>query len=172
MHKHSAEVALARASYECYVRTGRVLKRPDGLPDALLIRRAGVFVSLHTRGELRGCIGTIAPTAACVADEIIRNAVSAAAHDPRFLPVREDELDGIVCSVDVLEEPQDIDSPSQLDVREYGVIVSRGGRRGLLLPNLDGVDTVADQIAIARRKAGIGPDEPVRLQRFRVVRYW
>lgn len=171
MNGHSPQVALAIASYEHFVRTGRKLARPDDLPWELLERRAGVFVSLHLDGALRGCIGTIAPTTACIADEIIQNAVSAAAHDPRFPPVRVSELARMVCSVDVLDEPEDVAGAADLDVKQYGVIVSRGRRRGLLLPNLEGVDTVEEQMDIARRKAGIGPDEPVSLQRFRVVRY-
>ena len=167
----SAHVRLARQSYEYYVKTGKRMPRPEGLPDWLLKERAGCFVTLHKFGELRGCIGTIAPTQPCLADEIIHNAVSAAARDPRFPAVRAGELDDIDCSVDVLAAPEDIADESLLDVKEYGVIVTRGGRRGLLLPNLDGVDTVADQVAIARHKAGIGPDEPVSLQRFKVTRY-
>lgn len=171
MNGHSPQVALAIASYEHHVRTGKQLERPMDLPEELLNRRAGVFVTLHMDGDLRGCIGTIAPTTACIADEIIQNAVSASAHDPRFPPVRASELPRIECSVDVLDEPEDIQGVEELDVIHYGVIVSRGRRRGLLLPNLDGVDTVEDQVDIARRKAGIGPNEPVALQRFRVVRY-
>ena len=107
----------------------------------------------------------------CCARVSAAHAIDAALDDPRFPAVRAGELDDIDCSVDVLAAPEDIADESLLDVKEYGVIVTRGGRRGLLLPNLDGVDTVADQVAIARRKAGIGPDEPVSLQRFKVTRY-
>ncbi len=164
-------VALARQSMTHYVTTGRRMKQPDNLPQEMTSRQAGVFVSLHLRGELRGCIGTIAPTQATVADEIIDNAISAAVRDPRFPPVREVELAHIDCSVDVLEPPEDITSPDQLDVERYGVIVSLGARRGLLLPNLEGVDSVAEQIDIARRKAGIPSGAPYQLQRFRVVRH-
>ncbi len=164
-------VRLARQSFEQHVRTGARIARPEGLPDEMTQRRAGVFVSLKKDGRLRGCIGTIQPATACIADEIIENAVSAAARDPRFPPVTAEELPYISCSVDVLDEPEDIASPEELDVKEYGVIVSKGGRRGLLLPNLDGVDSVEEQIAIARRKAGIGADEKVSLKRFRVVRH-
>ncbi len=170
-HEADLYVALARLSYEQYVRHRQAIKRPDGLPPEMISRRAGVFVSLKIGGNLRGCIGTISPTTACVADEIIQNAVSASTQDPRFRPVTPDELPRIDCSVDVLDEAEDIASPAELDVKEYGVIVSKGARRGLLLPNLEGVDTVAEQIAIARQKAGIGPNEPVKLQRFRVVRH-
>lgn len=165
-------VRLARLSLETYVRTGRELDAlPDGLPAELTSERAGAFVSLHTGGQLRGCIGTIAPTAKSVAWEIVQNAVSAGARDPRFPPVRSDELDGLEYSVDVLGAPELIVSPSQLDVKRYGVIVSCGMRRGLLLPDLDGVDTVERQIEIAREKGGIGALERYKLERFEVVRH-
>ena len=164
-------VDLAWQSVESWVRRHRVMEVPEGLPAALTDSRAGAFVSIHKQGRLRGCIGTIAPTQASLAEEIIRNAVSAAARDPRFEPIRPDELQWLEIHVDVLGEPEDIASEDALDVKRYGVIVSRGHRRGLLLPDLDGVDTVAQQVAIARQKAGIGPNEKVDLQRFEVVRH-
>ncbi|NLC32518.1 MAG: AmmeMemoRadiSam system protein A [Clostridiales bacterium] len=164
-------VGLARLSYEHYVRHRKAIKRPDNLPKEMTSLRAGVFVTLKTGGRLRGCIGTISPTTACIADEIIQNAISAATKDPRFSPLRPDELSHIDCSVDVLEEAEDIDSQALLNVKEYGVIVSSGRRSGLLLPNLEGVDTVEEQVSIARQKGGIAPDEAIRLQRFRVVRH-
>ena len=163
---------LARASVEHYVRTGRRLEMPEGLPDDMTRRRAGVFVSLHEDGRLRGCIGTIAPVTPCVAQEIIDNGVSASSRDPRFNPVEPEELDKLVYSVDVLEPPERISSPTQLDVKKYGVIVTKGGRRGLLLPNLDGVNSVDEQIAIAKQKAGIAQREEVELERFEVTRHF
>ena len=164
-------VRLARASLEACVRGRKTISLPEGLPGELRETRAGAFVSVHKEGQLRGCIGTIAPTCACLGEEIIQNAVSAALRDPRFDPIRPEELPLLEISVDVLGEPEDIASEEELDVKRYGVIVTRGSRRGLLLPDLEGVDTPAQQVAIARRKAGIGPDEPVKLQRFRVVRH-
>ena len=137
----------------------------------LLKDKAGVFVSLHKHDRLRGCIGTIAPTTGSIAKEIVRNAVCAATEDPRFDPVTADELKWLDISVDVLGRPEPIDGPEELDVKRYGVIVTNGHRRGLLLPDLDGVDTVEEQIAIARRKAGIREKEPVRLERFEVIRH-
>ncbi|HSK68497.1 MAG TPA: AmmeMemoRadiSam system protein A, partial [Candidatus Limnocylindria bacterium] len=137
----------------------------------MLDRRAGAFVTLHIGHDLRGCIGTISPAQPTLAEEIISNAVSAAAYDPRFEPVRGEELSLIRCSVDVLGEPEDIPDASMLDPKEYGVIVRWGGRRGLLLPDLEGIDTAQEQVAIARRKAGIPPGADVTLQRFRVVRH-
>ena len=166
-------VSLARASIEGYVQTGRKIRVPEGLPEEMYSRRAGVFVSLKEDGRLRGCIGTIAPVRGSIAEEIIENAVSAAVRDPRFHAVEADELERLVYSVDVLGETEKIASPDELDVKRYGVIVSRGRKRGLLLPNLDGVDTVEEQIEIARRKAGIPDDEgEISLERFEVVRHF
>ncbi len=165
-------VRLARESVEHFVRTGKPLPRPENLPYALTGERAGVFVSLHEHGDLRGCIGTIAPTCSCVADEIIQNGISAASRDPRFPRVMPHELDDISYSVDVLQEPEPIASESELDPKRYGVIVTQGYRRGLLLPNLEGVDTVEEQVAIAKRKAGISPfADDVAIERFEVTRH-
>lgn len=165
-------VQLARLSVETYVKTKRQLEAlPDNLPGDMTERAAGVFVSLHAHGQLRGCIGTIGPTTANIAREIVQNAVSACSRDPRFSSVGLDELDSLEYSVDVLGEPEAISSPDQLDVKRYGVIVSCGGRRGLLLPDLDGVDTVEKQIDIARQKGGIRSQEPYTLERFEVVRH-
>lgn len=165
-------VALARYSFVNYTRLHVHVDIPDdvSLPDEMLQRRAGTFVSLHKNGDLRGCIGTIAPTEPNIAQEIISNAISACSRDPRFPEVQESELPEIVCSVDVLGETEPC-AFSDLDPQRYGVIVSNGWRRGLLLPNLEGVDTADMQVAIARRKAGIGRDEPVELARFEVVRH-
>lgn len=165
-------VQLARLSLETYVRTGKRLERlPDGLPAAMTDQAAGAFVSLHAHGQLRGCIGTTGPTTESVAWEIVQNAVSACARDPRFPPVSEAELESLEYSVDVLGQPEAVESPEALDVRRYGVIVSCGRRRGLLLPDLEGVDTVEQQIDIARRKGGIGAGEKYTLERFEVVRH-
>jgi AmmeMemoRadiSam system protein A/AmmeMemoRadiSam system protein B len=164
-------VRLARLSLETWVTAHRNTALPEKLPEELLHTRAGVFVSLKKDGLLRGCIGTIGPTMDNVAQEIVQNAVSAGTRDPRFPPVTEQELPQLVYSVDVLGETEPIASAEQLDVKRYGVIVTSGSRRGLLLPNLSGVDTVARQIAIAREKAGIPAREPVSLERFEVVRH-
>lgn len=167
-----AYVALARASVEAFVRTGHPLDQPQLLPAELLDERAGVFVSLHKKGQLRGCIGTIAATCDCIAQEIVRNGVASASEDPRFAPVEDDELDDISYSVDVLLAAEPILSVDMLDPARYGVIVTKGRRRGLLLPNLEGVNTVEEQVSIAKRKAGIDPgDSDVRLERFEVVRH-
>jgi AmmeMemoRadiSam system protein A len=163
-------VSLARHAVEEYVRFRRVIKPPADLgPD--MRGRAGVFCSIKRHGQLRGCIGTIEPVRGSIAEEIIHNAIAAATEDPRFDPIEVDELDSLVYSVDVLGKPEPIDTIDQLDVKRYGVIVSRGARRGLLLPDLDGVDTPEEQVRIAMQKAGIRPGEDVSLQRFEVVRH-
>ena len=163
-------VRLAKDSLEKYIRSGKRLSRPDDLPAWMTKQQAGVFVSLHKHGDLRGCIGTIMPWSDCVADEIIALAVEAGTRDPRFYPVRAEELADLEYHVDVLSTPEKTDK-TQLDAKRYGVIVTNGSRRGLLLPDLEGVDTPGQQIAIALQKAGIHPDEPYQLERFTVERH-
>jgi len=164
-------VRLARMTAESYVRDGRLPEVPDWAPEEMKTRRAGVFVSLHKEGQLRGCIGTILPTRENIAEEIIGNAVSASTRDPRFSPVRPEELDLLEIHVDVLTEPEAIRGKEELDVKRYGVIVSSGHKRGLLLPDLDGVDTVDEQVEIAMRKGGISAREKIMLERFEVERH-
>ncbi len=170
--KEDPYVRLARQTIEEYVSTGRRIQVPQGLPEELYRNRAGAFVSLKEDGKLRGCIGTIQAVQGCLAEEIIANAVSACSQDPRFSPVETWEVDRLTVSVDVLGETEGISSPEELDVGRYGVIVTKGSKRGLLLPNLEGVDTVAQQIAIAKQKAGIREHEDVALERFEVVRHY
>ena len=138
----------------------------EGIPT-----RAAVFVTLNKHGQLRGCIGTTSPTRASVWEEIIANAIAAGTQDPRFNPVREEELDELVYSVDILSEPELITDVSQLDPQKYGVIVKQGRRSGLLLPALEGIDTAEEQVRIAKRKAGISEGD-VTLRRFTVTRYY
>ncbi len=161
-------VKLARQAVETYVKEGKIVEAAGTTPE--LKQRAGVFVSLKKHGELRGCIGTFEPTQPDVAGEIVSNALSSATRDPRFPPVEEDELPDLEYSVDVLTKPVPT-TKEELDPRKYGVIVQCGWRRGLLLPDLEGVDTVEEQIDIPRHKAGTGPKEPVKLSRFEVKRY-
>lgn len=163
--------SLARRSLEYWIKHGKILPLPEGLPDELVRNSAGVFVSLHKNGRLRGCIGTIAPTTGNIALEIIQNAVSAGFSDHRFEPVEASELPFLVYKVDVLSKPEVISGPEELDVKRYGVIVSSGYKRGLLLPNLDGINTVDEQVAIAREKGGISKHAPVTLERFEVIRH-
>jgi MEMO1 family protein len=164
--------ALARQVIETFVTTGEVIPAPESLSE-LLTQRAACFVSIKTLdGDLRGCIGTIEPEKNTLAEELIANAISAASRDPRFPPVREDELTSLKYSVDVLSQPELV-RLEDLDPNVYGVIVEDqdGTRRGLLLPNLEGIDTAAKQVEIASRKAGIGPGTKVKLWRFRADRY-
>ena len=163
--------ALARYSLEYTVKHGSEAPMPEATSGGLTGGRAGVFVSLYKDGALRGCVGTISPTTENIAREIIQNAVSAGLRDNRFEPVSEEELPYLKYKVDVLAAPEPIAGPEELDVVRYGVIVTSGHRRGLLLPNLDGVDSVDEQISIARRKAGIPEGTPVDLERFEVVRH-
>lgn len=170
--KEDAYVRLARHTIETWINTGKRPPVPEGLPEELYSRRAGAFVSLKEDGKLRGCIGTIAAVRDSLAEEIIHNAVSACSEDPRFSPVEQWEVERLTISVDVLGDTERISSPDELDPERYGVIVTKGGRRGLLLPNLEGVDTVEQQIAIAKQKAGIREYESVELERFEVVRHY
>ncbi|MDE5717722.1 MAG: AmmeMemoRadiSam system protein A [Lachnospiraceae bacterium] len=164
-------VRLARYTIEAFVETGNVPEMPCGLPEELYHSRAGAFVSIKEDGRLRGCIGTIQAVRGSLAEEIMHNAVSACSEDPRFSPVEDWELDRLTISVDVLGDTEKVSSPEELDVSRYGVIVTRGARRGLLLPNLEGVDTIEQQIAIAKQKAGIKDHESVELERFEVIRH-
>ncbi len=172
MKREHPLVQLARRTIEEYVKHGRVIEPPppqEMTPE--MTKRAGVFVSLKKHGQLRGCIGTFLPTTENVATEIIRNAIAAATEDPRFPPVQPHELDDLDISVDILSEPEPVESLEELDPKKYGVIVESGWKRGLLLPDLEGVDTVEQQLSIAMAKAGITPGEPVKIYRFRVDRY-
>ena len=167
----SFHVELAMRAIGEYVSRRRIIEPSTDLPRELR-QQAGTFVSLKKFGQLRGCIGTIEPTQANVALEIVHNAISAATRDPRFEPIVPEELPHLVCSVDVLEAPEPINGMSELDPLRYGVIVECDSRRGLLLPNLEGVDTAEYQVEIACRKAAIHLDDPFKLYRFEVKRYY
>ena len=174
--KHHPLVELAHAAVDAYVRDHKHIQPPDELPREMQ-SPAGAFVSLHTRsGELRGCIGTIQPLCGTLAEEVIENAISAATRDPRFPPVAPDELAELEISVDVLTEPQPIDSIRDQDPKRHGLIVQskrNSWKRGLLLPDLETIDTAEKQLHHTRvYKANItDPNEPVQLFRFQVMRY-
>lgn len=170
MEKQSEPVRLARQSLTYYLEHGQLMDKPVQLPEVLQ-GKAGVFVSFKKAGQLRGCIGTFAPTQPTIAEEIIQNAVSAGTEDPRFSPIKLSELVQLEISVDVLEPPEQIESIEDLEPKTYGVIVRKGRRSGLLLPDLEGVDTVTEQVSIAMQKAGIRPEEEIDLYRFTVSRY-
>ncbi len=166
----SIHARLARASLEEYVRSGRVIPVPEGLPEEMM-RPAACFVSLKKDGVLRGCIGTIEPVESSLAAEIIANAISAGTRDPRFLPVSEEELPWLTYSVDVLSPPESIPDLAGHDPKRFGLIVEGQGRRGLLLPDLEGVDTPEQQLSICLSKAGLSSPRGIRLYRFTVRRY-
>lgn len=166
----SQPVQLARAVVESYVETRQVPNQLLPLPPSLPAR-AGAFVTIHKHGQLRGCIGTTEATYPTLAEEIAQNAVSAACDDPRFDPIGKEELPYLVYSVDVLGEAEQIASEQELDPKTYGVIVERGAKRGLLLPDLPGIDTAEAQVTLAKRKADIGSGQEVTLYRFRVTRH-
>jgi AmmeMemoRadiSam system protein A len=169
--ERSFHVQLALKAIDAYVSSRRVIHPPPDVPEELC-GRAGCFVSLKKFGQLRGCIGTIEPTQATVGYEIVHCGINAATRDPRFDPVKPDELADLVCSVDVLMPPEAIADACELDPYKFGVIVESGYKRGLLLPNLDGVDTVDYQLEIVRRKACILPSDVCQLYRFEVKRYY
>lgn len=164
-------VQLAKETVELYITEKKIREiREEKLPPEFK-EQAGVFVCLKLNGFLRGCIGTFQPSEATIAHETVRNAISAATCDPRFMCVRAEELKALEYTVDVLTQPEPVKDKGELDPRRYGVIVQAGGRRGLLLPDLDGVDGVEEQIGIAMQKAGIPPGIPVTLFKFEVKRY-
>jgi len=167
MHKF---VELAKQSIEAFVRAGRTISPPDPLSPEMK-DKAGVFVSIKKHGHLRGCIGTFMACQENIAVEIIKNAISAATQDPRFDPVKENELDELTYSVDVLSPPEKVKDLSELDPKIYGIIITSGYKKGLLLPDLEGVDTVEEQLRITRMKAGLLSDEKIEIFRFRVQRY-
>ncbi|RJQ48689.1 MAG: AmmeMemoRadiSam system protein A [Nitrospiraceae bacterium] len=163
-------VNLAKETIEQYILTGKTITPPDN-PSPDMAGKAGVFVCIKIKGELRGCIGTFSPCTESIACEIIHNAISAATCDPRFPPVAKKELSELEYSVDVLTEPEKVSGKEDLDPKKYGVLVKSGERRGLLLPDLEGIDSVDEQISIASMKAGSYIGEPVELYRFEVKRY-
>ena len=169
--KEDQYIKLARQAIEEYITSGNTLEIPSNISEELIINKAGLFVSIHKFGSLRGCIGTIYPVRKCIAEEIICNAKSASTEDPRFPKIKKEELKWLEINVDILEAPEDIESEKELNVKEYGVIVRSGFKSGVLLPDLDGIDTVEEQVSIAKKKAGIKPGEQVTLQRFKVTRH-
>jgi AmmeMemoRadiSam system protein A len=168
-------VELARRTIEQYVARGVKIDPPEP-PEEEMARRAGAFVTIHRHGQLRGCIGTIQATQENIAEEVIENAIAAASRDPRFPPISEQELADLDVKVDVLGEPEPVEGVQDLDPKRYGLIVqslSHPWKRGLLLPDLEGIDTAEKQLYWTRyHKAGItDPNEPVQLFRFEVKRY-
>lgn len=163
-------IELAEESVKHFLKTRAYLGLPEGIPDEFQ-KKAGVFVTIRKNGELRGCIGTIFPKTPSIAREIIINAVSAATQDPRFPPVEQEELPGLTFSADILGTPEPVASFQELNPKIHGIIVNAGNKSGLLLPDIQGIDTVEHQIEIACQKAGIQSGEKINVRKFTVRRY-
>ncbi|MTI67324.1 MAG: AmmeMemoRadiSam system protein A [Firmicutes bacterium] len=164
-------VKLARKSLEYFIKKGKRINLDNEIPEEMIEKKAGTFVSIKKNGNLRGCIGTILPTKKNIANEIIDNAIKAGTEDPRFYSIQENELKNLVYSVDILGKPEKVNSIDDLDINRYGVIVTSGRKRGLLLPNLEGVNSVKEQLNIVLRKANISPNEDYTIERFEVIRH-
>lgn len=162
---------LARKAIEVYIVSGKEVKLDENELPEILEEKAGVFVTLKKNGKLRGCMGTFRPVQKNAAYEIISNAMTAAENDPRFPEVDKSELDEIAISVDILSEPEKVDSKNELDPKKYGILVEGGHQSGLLLPDLEGIDDIEKQINVARRKAGLNPDDNIEIYRFSVRRF-
>ena len=170
----SEQVDLAKNAIEQYIKNNKIILLSKNLSDEFFNTQAGVFVSIHNKKEhsLRGCIGTFKPVKKCIGEEIIANAIAAATEDLRFMPIAEDELDALEINVDVLGEMEQVDKESELNPKKYGIyITTKDGRSALLLPDLEGVDTVQKQLEITRQKGGIMLDEKIKINRFEVKRY-
>ena len=163
-------IDLAYKAVENWVKEKEKLTPPDRLPEDMLQNKKGVFVSIKKSGNLRGCMGTFEPTKEKIAEEIINNAISAGCRDPRFPPIEKEELDELEISVDLLSSPQPCEK-EDLDPGKYGIIVKKGRRRGLLLPDLKEVNSSEEQLEIARRKAGLKDEKEEELLRFEVERH-
>ncbi len=161
---------LAREAIKYYLENEKLPQVPETMPPEYSMR-AGVFVSLKESGRLRGCIGTFEPVRGSLAEEIVANAVNAAVNDPRFAPLRNEELPGLSISVDILSPLEKVKSEDELDPKIYGILVRSGSRSGLLLPGLEGLDTVEEQLKAVRQKARIAPDEHIDIYRFKVTRH-
>ncbi len=172
MDIETASLTLARQAVETFCRQNTVIDPPDNLPERLLEEQQGVFVTLKKEGELRGCTGTFLPTQENIALEIIRNAVGSASRDPRFPPVEESELSVLTYTVSLLSRPEPVEDPGNLDPAKYGVIAEKGRSRGLLLPDLEGIDTIEQQLSMVNRKAGLPPDASgVEYEKFTVEKF-
>lgn len=164
-------VEIAKKTVEEFIKTGKTPPIPENIPEDMK-RKAGVFVSIKKRGQLRGCIGTFMPSKENIYAEIVRNAVAAATEDPRFPPIHPNELSELEFSVDILSPPEPVKNLDELNHKKYGVIVIKGWQKGLLLPDIEGVTTVDEQLRICKLKAGIDPFDPdVEIYKFKVERY-
>ena len=171
-NNEDAYIRLARKSLEEYILYGGVMDiYNDDIPKEMVENQAGVFVIIKQYGQLRGCLGTTEPIRKNIAEEIAYNAIGAGTRDPRFFPVKKEELDSLEYFVDVIKEPEPVQSIDQLDVKKYGIIVSCNSKTGILLPDLEGINTPKEQVSIALQKAGIREAEPYNMKRFEVIRH-
>ncbi|MFQ5893088.1 MAG: AmmeMemoRadiSam system protein A [Nitrospinota bacterium] len=161
---------LAWEAIRAYIERGEVIRPPTEVPPELA-RPGGIFVCIKKDGKLRGCIGTIEADLPTRAEEAIRNAIHAATMDPRFAPVEASELEALDVSVHLLKPPEPVTDLASLEPGRFGIIASSAGRRSVVLPDIEGVDTVEGQLVLARQKLGIGPDDPVALERFETERF-
>ena len=165
-------VLLAKKAVENYIKEGKIIEAPNDLPEEFLKRKAGTFVTIEKDGILRGCIGTYLPTKKNIAQEIIYNAIAAATEDYRFEPIQKQELPFLSYVVYILNKPELVEDIKKLDPKKYGIIVKSGAKSGLLLPDLEEIDTTEQQISIACEKGGINPDkEQIIIYRFTVDKY-
>lgn len=171
----SPHCQLAKNAVKNYLETGQIIEPPKGLPENFYKEKSGVFVTIENHGELHGCIGTYLPTKENIAQEIISNAIAAATQDYRFTPITLNELANLDFSVSLLSEPELVDGFDKMDAKKYGMIVKcidSPYKCGLLLPDLEGIDTPEQQFSICCAKGGINPEEePVALFRFKVGKY-
>ncbi len=167
-------VNLAKSAIGEYVKTGTIIPVPENLPPEFYEKKHGVFVSIHNGAELRGCIGTYLPAHKNLAKEIILNSIAACSRDNRFSPISAEELPNLKIEVSLLSVPEKISTPDELDPKKYGVIVKcPDGRTGLLLPDLEGVDSIEQQISIAYQKGGISPalEKEMEIFKFTVQKF-
>ncbi len=169
MSKNSL-VKLAKETIRSYLTNGVIPQPPKDLAEEFLEKK-GLFVSIKKHGQLRGCIGSVEPTKKNVAEEVIHNAVSASTQDPRFPSITLDELEDLTVSVDLLSPLEKVTDPSQLNPKKYGIVVSSKSKKGVLLPDLEGVDTIEEQLRIAKGKGSIAHQEKFEIQRFEVKRF-
>ena len=167
-----ALVFLAKKTVETFIKKGEIISPPEDLPKEFLEKKAGTFVTIEKNGNLRGCIGTYLPTRENIAQEIIQNAIAAATEDYRFGPIQEKELSSLSYTVYILSEPELVRDIKELDPKKYGIIVKTEIKTGLLLPDLEGVDTIEQQLSITCQKGGIDPlGEKIFIYRFTVEKY-
>ena len=164
---------LAKLAVETYIKDNKIIDPPKNLPQEFLLKKAGAFVTILENGNLKGCIGTYLPTRENIAQEIIHNAITAATEDYRFNSVTENDLDNLSYEVYILEKPEKIKNISQLDPLKYGVLVkSNTGKSGLLLPDLEGLNTTEKQLEAVCVKAGINPElENIEIYKFEAKKY-